>query len=316
MSPGGPQVWYVRRMSRLARPALVAILAGGSFALLAGDASAAGPAAGAKKRCISSAETGQTLRAEGKLLDARAAFAQCTAAECPGPVRKDCGHWVEELDAASPSFSIRLEDPAGHEVDAGQITVDGKPRAPSDRGRATPIDPGTHVFEWVRPEGNVRADVVLHEGEQNKIVLLKAPPVPGQGGGGDGDVATGDGTGGTSGSSSAGGASHRSASNLPWIVGGSVALASAGVGFVLWGVGSHEHSTLQDGCATTHSCSSSDVNSSRDKLIVGDVLVGVGIVAAASAVYFFVKSRSGHGRTTTASTSLPLITPSGVGFRF
>jgi hypothetical protein len=315
MSPGAAQVWYGRRMPRLARHALVALLTGGSFALLAGDAGAAGPAASAKKRCISSAETGQTLRAEGKLLDARASFAQCTAAECPAPVRKDCGHWVEELDAASPSFSIRLEDPAGREVEAGQITVDGTPRAPSDRGRATTIDPGTHVFEWVRPEGNVRADVVLHEGEQNKIVLLKAPPVPGQGDGGDGEVATGDGTGSATGTSGAGGASHRRASNLPWLVSGGVALASAGVGFVLWGVGSHEHSTLQDGCATTHSCSSSDVSSSRDKLIVGDVLVGVGIVAAASAVYFFVKSRSDHGGAT-MTASLPLVTPGGVGFQF
>ncbi len=298
---------------------IAATMAGGRFALFAGDASAAGPAASAKKRCISSAETGQTLRAEGKLQSARASFAQCTAAECPAPVRKDCGHWVEELDAASPSFSIRLEDHAGHEVDVGEVQVDGQPRARSDRGRATPIDPGTHVFEWVRPEGNVRSEVVLHEGEQNRIVLLKVPPPPRPAGDGsdDGDVATGDGSGANNGTSDGGGANgvrHGRPSNVPWIVSGGVALASAGVGFVLWGVGAHEHSTLENGCATTHSCSSSDVSSSRDKLIVGDVLVGVGIVAAASAVYFFVKSRSGHDHAATAS--LPLVTKDGVGFRF
>jgi hypothetical protein len=35
------------------------------------------------------------------------------------------------------------------------------------------------------------------------------------------------------------------------------------------------------GCAVTHSCSQSDVDAGRTKLVVGDVTGGVGIVAAA-----------------------------------
>ena len=164
----------------------------------------------------------------------------------------------------------------------------------------------------------MRADVVLHEGEQDKIVLLAAPPVPGQGGGsdGNGEVAGGDGDTSPNGTNGADGATRGRPSNLPWIVSGGVAIASAGVGFVLWGVGTSEHSTLQNTCAAMHDCTSGQVDSSRDKLIVGDVLVGVGIVAAASAVYFFVRSRGVHGRTASASAAVPLMTPNGVGFRF
>ena len=237
-------------------------------------------------------------------------------------MRKDCGRWIDEVDAATPTFSVRLQGPGGNEVEGGQVQVDGAPLVQTDHGRATPIDPGTHVFEWTRPEGNVRAEVVLHEGERNKIVQLRAPG--GTATSADGDVAStgNEGAGSANGpdSGGAGAANARATtrpSQVPWIVSGGVALASAGVGFVLWGIGHGEHGTLEDGCATTHNCSSSDVNSSRDKLIVGDVLVGVGIVAAATAVYFFVRSR-GHddAPARSATTSPVLLTPGGAGFTF
>jgi hypothetical protein len=305
-----------------------AALLGAGLTLSAARADAAGKAGAAaaaardaKKRCIASAENGQTLRASGKLVDARASFAQCTATECPAPVRKDCGRWIDELDAATPSFSLRLEDPTGHEVESGQVQVDGKPLPPADHGRALPIDPGAHVFDWTRAEGDVHVEVVIHDGERNRIVLLRAPGAPGvdsgvagNGNGGTGGTGNVGGNGGTGGGSGdVGAVASGRPSPVPWIVSGSVAVVSAGVGFVLWGVGTSEHSTLENGCATTRSCSSSDVSSSRDKLIVGDVLVGVGIVAAAAGVYFFVKSR-GDARGHTASNALA--TPEGVGFRF
>ena len=310
----------------------LAALVGAGLALSSVDAAAAGKAGAAaareaKKRCIASAENGQTLRASGKLVDARASFAQCTATECPGPVRKDCGRWIDELDAATPSFSLRLEDPAGNEVESGQVQVDNKPLPPADHGRALPIDPGSHVFDWTRAEGNVHVEVVIHDGERNRIVLLRAPGAPGSetgvagngngngGSSGTGIVAGAGGGGGTGGDGGDGGRAAASArpSPLPWIASGSVAVVSAGIGFVLWGIGTSEHGTLENGCATTHVCSPADVSSSRDKLIVGDVLVGVGIVAAAAGVYFFVKSR-GDTRAHTASTTL--VTKDGVGFRF
>jgi hypothetical protein len=230
------------------------------------------------KRCINSAEQGQQQRKEGKLLAARSSFVACTASDCPAVVRRDCARWMDELDATIPTIVVKLEDEDGHDVVDGRVLLDGETLSGTSTGRAFSVDPGTHRVAWMRPGGDLDEEIVVREGERNRVVVLRPktqrpvehppppppPPPPG------------------------GPSPSRASSPLPWIVGGA-GVVVGGVGALFWGLGLHDRSNLESTCAPSHTCSDSDVHASRTKLIVGDVLVGVGIVAVAAAVYLLIR---------------------------
>lgn len=230
----------------------------------------------ASKRCIASAEHGQQLRKEGKLIEASSAFRECTANECPAVVRRDCGRWVEELEAAIPTVTFKREDEEGRETNDGRVLVDDRPIQDVSDGLAVPIDPGAHRVTWVRESARIEREVVIREGERGRVVVLRADkpeaprrperPLP-----------------------SEAPASSSSRGPLPWIAGfGGAALVLGGVG--LWTVGISERSNLERGCARVHACAEGDVDSSRTKLVIGDVLVGAGVLAIGAAVWLFLHS--------------------------
>ena len=256
-----------------------------TFTLLA--AASAPPASAAPKKsqqhCIAAAESGQQLRSNGRLHEARKAFGLCTASTCPGVIRRDCGRWVDELDTLIPTLSVKLVDGAGNEVAEGRVLMDGEPFSRSADGHATAIDPGPHRFSWLRDEGsNVDEQFLVREGEHNRVLSLRAPTV-------------------TVGPPPPTAASEpRSPGPLPWIVGGTgVALAT--VGGIFWAIGLNDRSTLSSTCATSHTCAQSDVEASQSKLVIGDVLLGVGLVAILGAVYLSL--RPGAAAPAAATTS-------------
>lgn len=240
--------------------ASVLVLAG---ALLVSRAHAAPP----KKQCIAAAEQGQQLRSEGHLRDARRTLAACTQNSCPTIVRRDCGRWIDEIDATQPSVTVRLEED-GVEVPDGKVFLDGDPLLRGD-GRSTPLDPGTHRFLWSRDGGNVEQEITIREGEHNRLIVLR--PGPGSAKSQRFDEGPPPDR------------SRSGASPLPWIVGGT-GLALAAGGAILWGIGLTDRSNLASSCAAAHACAMSDVEASHVKLEVGDVLFGVGLVAVATAV--------------------------------
>jgi hypothetical protein len=263
---------------------LLASLLASALVAGASTASAVPKKAQQQRQCIAAAESGQQLRSSGKLLEARKAFGPCTASACASAIRRDCGRWIDEIDSATPSVTVKLEDPAGADVAEGRVLIDGEALLRAADGHATPIDPGVHHFTWEREDGNVDQELVIREGERNRVIVLRAPsssqgapPVP------------------------AGNDTHAeppSRGPLPWIVGGGgVALLAAGG--IFWGIGLHDRSSLSTSCAGAHSCVQSDVDASRTKLIVGDVLIGVGVVAVAGAIYLFL--RQGSAPATSAS---------------
>ncbi len=243
-------------------------------ALLAAGIVLAAPARADTKRCIAAAEDGQQQRRAGKLLAARASFVACTATECPPVVRRDCARWIDELDGATPSIVVKLVDEEGRDATDGRVLVDGETFTGATTGRAISIDPGTHRVAWMRGGGDVDEEIVVREGERNRVVVLRprgAKPVekdkPQQP-----PPAT-------------------QTSILPYVLGGA-GIVLAGAGAVLWGIGLSDRSHLQDTCAPTHTCSGADIQASQAKLVVGDVLVGVGVVAVAVSVYMLLRGDS------------------------
>src|SRR5262249_29986374 len=57
--------------------------------------------------------------------------------------------------------------------------------------------------------------------------------------------------------------------------------------------GIHDGGALRERCGSPPSCSREDVDAAHAKLVVGDVLAGVGLLAAGAAVYIFLTR--GHG---------------------
>jgi hypothetical protein len=232
-------------------------------------ASSLASAASPKQRCIEAAEDGQQLRSEGKLQDAAEKFTVCAAEECPKLLQKDCAQWLGEVQSTKPTVTVRVEDEDGREVHDAHITLDDVEWIPGENGKSRPVSIGVHRFVWVREaKAAVEQRVELHDGETGRLIVLRAPPRP-----------------------KPPPPKPASRSISPWVwVGYGLGVGAVAGGSGFYAVGLGQRSTLEGLCGKSHTCLDSDINASRGNLILGDVLVGVGIVAIATSTYFLVRA--------------------------
>jgi hypothetical protein len=164
---------------RLSRGRAVFLLA----TLLIVSFSAAAFADPTKQECAAANENAQDLRTAGKLGEARAALAVCTAASCPGPIREDCAHRLDDVVAAQPTVVFDAKSASGQDLTAVRVTMDDTPFLQSLDGVARPIDPGRHHFVFEASGFHRNAAMVLvREGERDRRIrlILKPEAVPGQ----------------------------------------------------------------------------------------------------------------------------------------
>ena len=57
-----------------------------------------------KQRCKQAYEAAQEHRLAKRLIEARHELRACVVDACPAFVRKDCGTWLDEVEAAIPTF--------------------------------------------------------------------------------------------------------------------------------------------------------------------------------------------------------------------
>jgi hypothetical protein len=80
-----------------------------------------------------------------------------------------------------------------------------------------------------------------------------------------------------------------------YLLGGAGALAMGG-GAVLWALGRADRSDLYDRCGRPGECAASDIDSAKrtalTKLVLGDVVFGVGVVAVGAAVWVAIAAKS------------------------
>jgi hypothetical protein len=144
-------------------PAWCVLLAGGS-------AAAAEPT---KQECVAANESAQDLRHAGKLREARARLAVCTAATCPSAVREDCGQRLKEVEAAQPTVVFAAKDNEGHDLSAVKVTMDGGPLLDKLDGSATVVDPGEHHFAFEADGFRVTENMlVIREGDVDRSVKI------------------------------------------------------------------------------------------------------------------------------------------------
>jgi hypothetical protein len=257
------------------------------FALALVTASASARAANPVDACMEAADGAQSLRDEGKLIEAREKILVCAASSCPTVVAKQCAKWLQEVDEQLPTVIPRVRDAAGKDLSDAEVRIDGAVRAGALDGRAIPLNPGPHKLTFHR-EGSADAEesLVIRAGDKNRVVdvQLKAPTTTGPQPPGDGSEP------------------HRGF-RFPWTTG--VFLGVGVASFVTMGaliaVASGDASTLRTSCAPR--CATSDVDAVQTKITVANVMMGVGIASVAVSALFLVLANTGSAPKEKAAVS-------------
>lgn len=250
------------------------------------------------KACTESFEKVQYLQKDNKLRAAREQAAVCARDACPKFVRDECNKWLADIDASQPTVVISAHDDKGADLADVKVDVDNELLQAQLTGTSVAIDPGPHTLRFTRAgQPPIEQKVVIRVTEKNRIVKVDFPAA----------VAAS-----TTPSDSS--ASPGSARGPLWpglvVAGVGVAAIGASIGIGL--VASSDADNLRNTCAPR--CSHDAVSAVDTKVIISDVLLGVGVVAAGVAVWMLIARPGGHEARTTAFHWVP--TASGVRFAF
>jgi hypothetical protein len=129
--------------------------------------------------CVESHTRGQLLRQQGKLLESRTELLSCSAAECPGVIRRDCVHWLEQLQPRIPSIGFRASMAGEERVDV-KVFIDGVLVLERLQGKALEFNPGVYRLRFVTrgPIAPVEQELVVSEGDQLRVLTVEFTPPP------------------------------------------------------------------------------------------------------------------------------------------
>ena len=92
--------------------------------------------------CLAASEASLQSGAQHLLRTERNQLLVCSAASCPGDVRRECSRRVEEVNASIPTLIFEARDAAGQDLSAVKVTLDAprrrRSRTASSRRRADP----------------------------------------------------------------------------------------------------------------------------------------------------------------------------------
>jgi hypothetical protein len=239
-----------------------------------------------KSECIAASEKAQSLRDDKRFSQTRELLLSCAREVCPAVIKKDCAEQLADLEKKIPSVVLRAKDRTGSDIVAVKVAIDGKPAAEALDGKAIPLDPGVHVFRFeTANEEPIEQKVVVAEGEQNRAVSV------------------------TFGHQDPGGpAPSRGAPIAGIVVGGLGLVAGAVLAPIFWSMGLSQKKTDESpgGCAPAGGgpgCSDDEISSIRTKLVLGDIMMGVGVVGVAVGAVLIIVHYSGGPSTTGRATA-------------
>jgi hypothetical protein len=226
----------------------------------------------AKDPCITAYEQAQTLRKDGKFIDAREQAQLCSRDACPAILVKDCTRWIGELDASTGSVICEAKTTSGKELTDVRVTIDGNVVTSRLDGRPIPVDPGKHRIHFERRGATHDETALVREGEKNRRITATFPDAPVE------------------------------SKGLPtgfWIFGGiSIVALGTATFFALDGMAKKD-----DLEACKPRCSPSEVDSMSASFTVADVALGAGVVAVAATIYLLL-SRPNDARDAALSRTV------------
>jgi hypothetical protein len=267
-------------MRQLVIKGAAVLLAASVCGVLAQPSAEAQPVDDAKAQCVAAYQASQELKLDGKLTAARKKAAFCSQEQCPNAVRDGCTKWLAEFIDIQPSLAVTAKGQAGVDLSDVRVLIDGNVAAESLTGRPIEIDPGKHILRFEHAKlPPIEKEILISEGVKNRPVAIDfAPHV-------DGPTPTGN--------KPPPPPPPPPPSLVGPIVVGAAGVVALGVFGVLAGTGSSELSNLRSSCGATHSCTQSQIDSTKTKLQIGDVFLGVGVVGVGAAVVWYLARRPG-----------------------
>lgn len=215
--------------------------------------------------CLAQHTDGQKLRKDGKLVEARAAFKQCSIPGCPDQIIRDCIDWSEQVDKQMPSIGFNVTADGVPRTDV-QVFVDGSLIASKLEGKALELNPGIHRARVVLPGFDaIETEFVASEGVKFHVIEV---PFKTAAPSGPAEVEM-----------------HRPIPASAYVfaaVGTAAAISGAG-----WGIATMSlRSELEASCK--HNCQTEAVNVLKQRALFTDVSWGVSIAsfATAATLYF------------------------------
>jgi hypothetical protein len=240
------------------------------------------PAEAGKRECAQAYVDAQKLMKGGQLKKAREQLDICAHDDCLPAVRKDCVAWLDQVTASIPSIVAQAKGTDGKDTVDVKLSIDGAPVADHLDVHAIELDPGTHKVRFeMAGQDAIEQEVILRQGERNRIVSVsfgaKSQP--------EVQAAT---TRSSAGPEDGVPASTAKPSRVAPLVFGGVAIAAIAVAGVFWYRAESSRSDLEH-CAPT--CNPDDVSAIKRDRLIGDVFLGVSVISAGLAVYFFVSAK-------------------------
>lgn len=125
-------------------------------------------------KCIETNQSGQSLRNEGKLREARDQFKQCALSSCPGPVQRDCSTWLREVEEILPSVAFSVQDAKGRDLSDVRVTMDGEVLLNQLTGSSVNVNPGRHVFVFSVPGmTDITEEALIVEGDKARKIKVR-----------------------------------------------------------------------------------------------------------------------------------------------
>jgi len=260
--------------------------------------------------CVQAHASGQREAKAGRLKAASELYAACVSQDgCPDAIRAECAEFRKDAERSLPTLIFAALDEQGGDLIQVRVYADDQLASETLDGRPIAIDPGQHHFKFELASGQVlSADVLVREGEKNRIVSVRvpaskaasAPPVP----------------------SPAAKESHRQLPTGFWVasVTSAAALASWGA-FAL--VGHGKQSTLAECSPNCPESGRSDYDAMQRDYLIADISLGVAVASAGVATWLFLSSpRASTASEPTAKSSpsrvtvLPLVSTRAAGIVF
>ena len=222
-------------------------------------ARAAEPPSG--EACMRAYEGAQRTRLKKKLLASKGELLVCSHAACPDFLRRDCTKWLSEVEAALPSVVVVVRS-GNEEISDAELRIDDEIVALE--GSAINVDPGEHVFHVEASNGrSQQRKILISEAEKNRSIEFDFPK----------EAET----------------ESKGRNLIP--VYGLATLGVIGIGsFAFFGL--RAHSRKQDLESCKGHCPVDDVDAVRRDQIVGDVSLGLGLIALGGAAWIYFGSSS------------------------
>lgn len=231
--------------------------------------------AGDVEACLSAADKAQQLRDDGKFRGAREQMTICTREVCPGPIKRDCGEWLTQLDATAPTIVLSARD-GGTDITDVNVTMDGAVVSEKLDGRPVLVDIGTHTFKFTYQGAEKTQTVVISAGQRTRAITAQfgseSTATPGQNSGGSATVGTEE---------------RGGPSALPFIIGG-LGVAALGSWAYFGLTGNSERSDMESPTGCKPNCEQSKVDGVKTDYLIADISLGVGVVALGVATYLFL----------------------------